>query len=197
MNYYAGGHWHEYESIKHENNPLIYPGSTEYSDIKSMENQKPRGFIHYKDKPVFIKLKTREVKVEVIDCNGLSPEQVTETCNKSIKDSDKGLIILKLKGTLGQGKRNEVDIKTIKARAVEKGWLHCNIKLSDLKNPGDKSISTGSKTLQEIESEFLKSKGYKPKEVELARKLIELLGNNYNQTELEKVMQRTGELIDN
>jgi len=146
---------------------------------------------------VFIELKTRQVSVKAIDCDGLKPEEVRNKCVKTLKASNQGLIILKLKGTLSQGKRNEIDIDSIKREAREKGYLHCNIKLSNLNNPGDEAISTGSKTLQEIEKEFLKNKGYSSQELEMARGLIEILGRDYSQGELDNAINKAGELIDN
>jgi len=193
MDYYAGGHWHDYESNTYQGKPVIYPGSTEYSDINVMQG-KARGFIHYQDKPRFIKLETREVGVREIDCNNLNPEEITAKCIDNLKPSNQGLLILKLKGTLKEGKRNEVDTQVIKEQAQTKGYLYCNVRISGLNNPGEVSINT-KKTIEDIEKEFLKKKGYSESEVMIARQLIELLGKDYKPQELIKAINKAGELV--
>jgi len=194
MDYYAGGHWHDHESFNYESKPVIYAGSTDYSDVNIMESAKPRGFIHYKDKPVFIKLETREVIVREIDCNNLNPEEITNKCVDNLKPSNNGLLILKLKGTLKKGKRNEVDLQRIRDQAVTKGYLYCNVRLSGLNNPGELSINT-TRTIDEIEIEFLKNKGYEKREIELAKQLINILGRDYKPSELSKAITKAGSIL--
>jgi len=194
MDYYAGGHWHEHEVFNYEGKPFIYPGSTEYHNIDSMEKNKPRGFIHYKNKPVFIKLKTREVIIKNIDCNRLSPEEITNKCINNLARSENGLIVLKLQGVLSKGLRNEVDIAVIKERAISKGYLYCNVRLSGLSNPGE-SVNTKTRTIDEIENEFLKKKGYDKNQVRIAIQLIDLLGKDYKSSQIERVIEKAEEII--
>lgn len=199
MDYYAGGHWHEHESFSYQGKPVVYPGSTEYGDTRSMERHKPRGFIHYKDgEPEFIELKNRGVVVKRVDCNRLTPEEATNKClNSFSKEGGDSLIVLKLEGVLSSGRRNMIDTSLIKKQAVSNDYLYCNVKLSGLKNPSEKIVSTNSKNINEIEQEHLRAKGYNESEVKLARRLINLLGNDYTPSELPKALEKAGELIDN
>jgi len=194
MDYYAGGHWHEHEEFTYNGKPVIYPGSTEFCDIDTMEREKERGFIHYKGRPSFIKLKTRKVIVKKINCNNLSPEQATNKCLNSL-DGHEGLIILKLYGTLSTGRRSDIDSVLIRERAVNNGYLHCNVRISNLCNPDEVTVNFGSKTVLEIEDEFLKKKNYNNDELMLARQLINLLGNNLKPVELSKTLDEVSKLL--
>lgn len=197
MDYYAGGHWHEHESFKHQGKPVIYPGSTDYNDTRSMERGKPRGFIHYHDgETEFIKLRNREVVVRNIGCNNLTPKEATSKCLESLEGLGNGaLVILKLTGVLSKGRRNEVDTKLIKERAVRNECLYCNVRLGGLRNPDEKTINAQTRTIDEIETEHLEAKGYSESEIKLARQLINLLGNDYTPTELEKALEKAGGII--
>ncbi len=196
MDYYAGGHWHEHEEFTYEGKPVIYPGSTEYHDIEIMERGRPRGFIHYVNGEVkFIKIKTRMIDVKKVNCNNLDPYETTTKCIKEFKSSNKGLIILKLKGTLKNGKRNEIDVNEIRKKALSKGYLYCNIKLSNVNNPGEKGVTTANKKVNEIENDYLKSKGYSSEEIRTAINLINILGKDYTPNELIKAIIKAEELI--
>lgn len=195
MDYYAGGHWHEHENFTYEGKPLIYPGSTEYGDVDAMTKALPRGFIHFKEKPVFIKLDTREINVLNINCNDLSPEEVTKKCINSINESIKGIVIIKLKGSLKSGKRSEIDTVRISEHAVSKGYIHCNVRLSDLINPGENITLSNAQNIEDIEKEFLTKKGYVKEELSIARQLIEILGKDYKPAELNKAVEKAVKLL--
>ncbi len=191
--YYAGGHWHEHEEFTYHGKPVIYPGSTEYNSITEMSSGKPRGFIHYKDKPIFKKITTREVKVIDITCN-TTPEEATRKAINEITKSNKGLIIIRFKGKLIKGKRSDIDVKIIKKEAENNGWLHCSIKLSDLNNPGEE-ITTNNKSVNEIERDYLKSLGYNNNEIKIAQEIIRILGNNYSTKDLTKAVNEVLKII--
>ncbi len=193
MDYYAGGHWHEHEEFSYNGKPVIYPGSTEFTDIDSMARGKERGFIHYKKGPEFVKLKTRKVEVREVNCNNLSPEEATSKCLSELKESNGALIVLKLNGTLRTGKRNEINVSQIVREALSKGYLHCNVRISNVNNPGENILS--ARPVNEMEKEFLSSRGYSEKEIMVAQQLIDILGNNYTPDELEKAIIRAGELL--
>ena len=195
MDYYAGGHWHEHAEFIYCGKPVIYPGSTEYGDVDAMEKHMPRGFIHVREKPVFIKLVSREVIVKSVDCNGLNPVEATSKCVGLIPKSSKGIIILKLYGILKSGKRNDIDSIVISNQASLMGFIHCNVRLSELGNPGETVTVSGLKSIDSLEREFLKGKGYDVNEISVAKGLIELLGKEYKPDELKKALIKAEGLL--
>ncbi len=186
FDYYAGGHWHEHEIFTYFNRPVVYPGSLEYTDLSVIENGRQRGFIHYKDGEInFVKVKTRDVQLLRINCNNLTPDECVNKCISNINESSNGLIVIKLHGILKSGRRSEIDIEKIKEFSRSKGWLHCIVQTSDLVNPG---VVLSFKSVDEVEKEVLKSKGYNEKEIETGLMLLNELGKEYTPSELNKVI---------
>ncbi len=195
MDYYAGGHWHEKEELAFDQKPIIYPGSTEYHNIDAMEKGNEKGFFFYDNGNLkFVKIKTRPVKVIKVNCNGLSPEQVVEKCKSLVEESNNGIIILKLHGELKAGLKGEINKESIRNAFKGAGWLYCEIRTKDLKDPG-KSIVSHKKTLDEIEYEYLKKQGYNEREIELARTFINLLGESLAKNELKKAVMEAFALL--
>jgi len=187
MDYYAGGHWHEFETLNHEGKPLIYPGSTEYHNVDIMERGNPRGFIYYDDKPKFIQIKTRELIVKNVDCDGISPNEVTAKCLSELSGSNKGLIILNLNGRLA-GVKSEINKLRIKSEALSRGYLFCSVRTTNLEVPSKSFVSPRKSSLQEIEEEYLKKQGYTEPEVRLALNLMKNLGVDMKPNDLIKAL---------
>ena len=124
----------------------------------------------------------------------MTPAQATEACIKNIPKSNNGLLVIKLAGTLASGKRSEIDIEKIRDAALENGFFYCNVQTGDVGNPG---ISVSSKTVSEMEIDFLKSKGYKENEIKLAKMLMDMLGEDMTPSELEKAVSEVIKQIDN
>ena len=197
MDYYAGGHWHESEFFSYDDKPLVYAGSTEYHNIDSMEKGSPRGFIHYNGKPVFIKLNNRAVVTKRVDCSGLNPDECVSKCISNLIDSNNGLLVLSLFGRLGKGKRSEVNTELIRDACKSKGFIHANVRVSDLVNPEEELISVKGRTIEAIEDEFLRGKGYSADELLIAKQLINELGVGLSNDELNKVVDRMVLIDDN
>jgi DNA repair exonuclease SbcCD nuclease subunit len=195
MDYYAGGHWHEHDEFNYNGKPVVYPGSTEHHNIDSMEKANERGFIHYKGRPVFIKLKTRELTVKWVDCDGLTPEAVVDKCLSEVSESDKGLLVLRLKGRLSTGRRSDVNTSIIRDKAIDKGYIHCTVRISDLDNPEEVSVNARGRTVEEVEAEYLSAKGYNKNEISIARQLISLLGSEQKTESLARSIEEVLSLL--
>ena len=194
MDYYAGGHWHEHEELRVNGKPLIYPGSTEHQNIGSMEKNNDKGFIYYDEKPCFMKVKTREVSVLRINCNALTPEEIMKKCLNNIGTSNNGLIILRLCGELRRGLKGEINRELIRNAYKDAGWLYCEVRIKDLRDPG-KSVVSHKKTLSEVEHEYLRKQGYSKKEVSKAKAFINLFGQSLTRNELNNAVAEAMKLL--
>lgn len=202
FDYYAGGHWHTPYEEKYDNGIIIYPGSTEYADLTEMKNERKKRVViadtetgEIKE----IKLNTREVIVKEIDCGELLPEEVNLKCENALeKNEKKALIILELKGKLKGGTKGEIDKIRINKKAEEKGYLHCNIKTSDiLTHTQQFDVNTKGKNINEIETAYLKGKEYTETQITLSKAIIQRLGDeNSSQKELQDYQNRIMEEIE-
>lgn len=193
FDYYAGGHWHLRKEIKYNDHPVNYPGSTEYCGIDEMECE--RGFYFINDKETkYIKLNPRKIIIKEIKAEGLIPQEVVEKCLLEIKETKENpILILKISGRLKKGRRIEINKNVMQELGKEKGYLYVKVIANDLLNPEDfEKARLKSKTLDEVESEYLKSKGYSKNEIETAQELIKNLGEKLTQTEIEN---KTKELV--
>lgn len=189
FDYYAGGHWHGLETMEYKGKPLIYPGSIENGNINEMERNDKKGFFIYEDGNLkFVELDSRPIIVKEIFSKNISAEELMQKCLNEIeevKEGEKPILIIKLKGRLND-KRGEINKTRIVGKAVEKGYLHANISLSELKEKDEALIEIESKNADQLEEEYLKKKNYNEREIDLARKIMNTLGDDLTQKELEE-----------
>lgn len=113
---YVCGHVHYHAETSIHGKPLLFPGSTERTQLLPVEAQVPKGFYLVDlDQGVkeFVELKTpRDFYYEEMEFEGVSPSQLEEAVKEKIKlllnkprrnPSKPPLIRLKLKGSLAQG----------------------------------------------------------------------------------------------
>lgn len=199
FDYYAAGHWHGREIMKYHGKPLIYPGSLENCDATEMERNEQKGIFIVKDgNPQFVPIKSRKVIVKKFEFNGESPDEITQKCIDFIsnKVDEKPILILRLTGSIN-GKRSEIDKALINKTAIENGYLYANILLSGLREPEEEKISIESENVDQIEKEYLKSKGYTNEQIELAKKLMSVLGQELTPSEIERLSLKMYKMIEN
>ncbi len=195
---YLSGHWHSHFETTYDNKPLIYSGSTEYWNFKEMKNGKPKGYyiisIDEEIKYSFVPVETRDIIIKIIDCNGLSPKEVTNKLKKLIGEGDREMLFFKLKGKLSKGSRAEINRQAIYSLSKENNYLFCKIYTSNLENPDEDFIEQKKKNVSEIEEDYLRTKGYDDEELFFARILInnfgEKLGENRLNKKVEKVFKK-------
>jgi leucyl aminopeptidase len=157
--------------------------------MNEMERNDKKGFFIYENGEMrFIELNSRSVIVKEIFSNNISAEELMQKCLNEIeevKEGEKPILIIKLKGRLND-KRGEINKIKIVGKAVEKGYLHANISLSELKEKDEALIEMESKNADQLEEEYLKKKNYNEKEIDLARKIMNTLGDDLTQKELEE-----------
>ena len=191
FNYYAAGHWHGKIIVKYDKGEIVYPGSTEYCDSSEMLKNEEKGFyIIDVDNTnsftkYFIPLKTRKVIVKKINVNNLSPDQATQLCMSQIFDvDDNPILIFKLDGKLKSGNRSEIDKSKINIIAKEKGYLFSNVLTSDVLNPEQNKITIVSKSVEEIEKEYLKKKNFDDKIISLVQNMFYVMSHEKKEEEI-------------
>ncbi len=182
FDYYAAGHYHLRNDLKYNGKPLVYPGSLEYCSIDEVKQKRGFYLVETKGKEIirreFIEYKGREFKVKEINCNNQDIREVVSKISERIESSKDGILVLKFFGKLKKGRKRDIDKSFIEKIAKIKGYIHVHLNLSNLIEEGEEEISNiESKSINEIEKEFLKLQEYSEEEVNLAIKLINLLGN--------------------
>ncbi len=202
FDYYAGGHWHKRFETVFNNAPIVYPGSLENCDIREMNYGQRKGFfiVEFDEKLKYYlePIKARRVEWVEINCNGLSPEEVEKKCReKMVKASDKPLLVLKLKGRLSKGSRSEINKSKLLELAINEGYLHAHTSTSDLSNPAtDLDLTIRNKSVETIEHEYLTKKGFKENELEIAKKIINLLGREMRPSEIQAAQKTIAEEVE-
>ncbi len=203
FNYYAGGHWHGKHEGMLDESPILYAGSIEHTDSAEMEKNPDKGMyivdvIDRRPKYRWMPFVTRNIMTKIVEFRELSPSEAMTKIIAEIPRVESGsILLLKLKGNLSIGLRGEINRQRIEAIAKERGFLHCKIFLGDVTDQnGIEYQDTKDKTLEEIESEYLKKKGYEDHVVALAKNFIKLIGLPQTPSELETNSQRCVEMID-
>jgi DNA repair exonuclease SbcCD nuclease subunit len=206
FDYYAAGHWHSRFEKKFDHGIIVYPGSLEYCDIREMETDKEKGFyiVEVNEKKEtrlkWIKIEMRKILIRSLNCNNFSPSEVTENCIKLIKEEaaniKNGILILELNGRLKSGNKSEIDRIRIEKLSKELGILITQVYTSNLLDPSSSmTIDVKSKSLEEIEIEYLQKQKYDDKVIKLAKELISILGQDLSSEEIEREVERAYNII--
>ncbi len=169
FDYYAGGHWHEFFKEPYDRGIIVYPGSTEYCDVKEMLSNEPRGFVYYNDGKIErIEIKTRRVvKFKIKDEGDI----------EKIPNGNGEIAIIFSKTQLDKAKvLNEMK---------NKGYLYAKIYIEEEENETPIFINP-TKSLDEIENEYLEENKYTKEEIEIAKYLMKLLGEKLSPKELDE-----------
>lgn len=203
FDYYAGGHWHKRFETEYDDSPLNYPGPLENCDVKEMSYQQDKGFyiVTFEGGDISCELEkvsARRIVWEEINCDGMTPEQIEKKVfEKMGGPSDEPLLIIKLKGRLGEGRRSEINRSEIIKRAHKKGYLHAHTSISDLSNPvTDLTVSVMDKSVENIEGEYLKKKGFEGKELDTAKKIIRVLGKEMTPSQTQSAQKNVVQSIE-
>ncbi len=167
FDYYAGGHWHGFFETKYDKGIVVYPGSTEYCDVREMQNDKEKYFVIYDNGEIRkIRIKTRGIKIIEINADEI----------ENIPKGNGEILIIKIKGEVDRGEVFKI--------AKEKGYLYPKIYVIDEeeKTPW---IDV-SKSIDEMEKEYLEANNYTEEEIQIAKYLLKVLGEKLTPRELDE-----------
>ena len=121
---YACGHMHNRVEAKVHGKPLLIPGSTVLTQLKS-EEQGNKGFIIFDTesyKYEFVKIKSRPFIIKEISANQTDAEKIIEECKSTISDAvSKGgvkpILKIKISGTASRGfEKADMGLQSIAAK---------------------------------------------------------------------------------
>ena len=185
---YVSGHWHDFFEASYEGKKLLYPGSTERCDFREMHSDS-KGFIVYdtdNNNFSFEKLSIRKSIIFEINCTNLMPDEIIEKVRKKIVKGNGEMLFFVLKGGLKGGVKSEINLYEIYELAAEMNYLFCKIYTGALENPEEKQTIVHKKSINEIEKEFFKNKGFNNKETLLAQEIINVLGSGKSSQNIEE-----------
>lgn len=188
---YVSGHWHgRFETTVH-GKKLLYPGSTENWDFREIIDKEEKGFFIYdteKNSCEFVKLKIRASEVVSVNCSGMSTEDVVKTLISKIGGGDGKMLFFRLSGRLKSGAKSTINKQEVYDAAAKRGYFFCRVYDGELENPNEEQISVKTKSINEIESEFFKNKGFSGDEINMSITLLGILGGDYPSSEREKMI---------
>ena len=120
FNYYAGGHIHSILEKDYSTGEVVFPGALFPNNFKEMEEFRQGGFyvVEYNNgllNKKYVPIKLKEVITIDYNVDNKSASEVNdeliEKC--SILDSKDKIVLMRLKGTLNQGKPSDLDFKEI------------------------------------------------------------------------------------
>jgi DNA repair exonuclease SbcCD nuclease subunit len=176
--YYAAGHLHKVvpESLKKNNkilitkeNNIVYPGCIFPTDFIELEKFHYGGFCLISGEleessnkisleAEYISLKVKEVKGLVLDCNNKSVQEVLNTLDLLIFETDftDKIVTLRMLGTLSSGKSFEIKTNEIREKIKTKGAYEVLINKTALKTKEYSPVRVVvGKTNQEIENTLI------------------------------------------
>ncbi len=169
FSYYAGGHLHKRALGKIGEAPVVYPGplfGTSYSDLELTAKGEKRGFAIVsfegsKTKSVsFVDLPSPRILSKTFSGDGKSAEQldreISEFVSKDNLQVKDAIVLLKVRGTLSQGKPSDISWYGYRAALLDRGaWVVSlnRMGLSSKETRHIEMIGKGSK--EEIESKLI------------------------------------------
>ena len=197
--YYAAGHWHGHkDNISYDEGIIQYPGSTEYCDEKEMVDNPNRGYylIEYDEQGIekieYCLLKTREKTIVRINADKKSAGEIESEVISALSKNQGKTLVIKISGKLS-GKRGDLDLGRIKKETAELGYSYTSINTAKLVDDDDNVVEIKESDLNNIESEFLKSRGYNDDAIALAKMLIEATASKSSS---ESIKVRAEEIFD-
>lgn len=199
FDYYASGHWHGFFETHYDRGLVVYPGSTEYNDLKEMETDREKYFCVVDTETnnfEKIKIRTRPIKTAEVNCNDKDAKDIAKEAAELIPENGgNSILILKLDGRLGKGVKSEINRNQISELAKSRGYLYTKIYLGGLENPEAPFVSTSRKNASEIEEEYLKKQKYEQPSINVARQMITLFGKKLSPAELKSRQKAAIEIV--
>jgi len=131
FDYYAGGHVHIRKRFdKDSYNNVVYPGPTFPNSFSELEKLENGSFIYYNDQGYytdkkfdFVNIPTKKVISLNFDCEEKSTSTVDEMVTKKLHDSNlfDAIVLMRLRGTLQEGKPSELDYKQYMKICLDEG----------------------------------------------------------------------------
>ncbi len=186
FDYYAGGHIHIVKDVSLEGyKNVVYPGPLFPNNFYELEKLERGGFYIYDNKKLrYEPIQIKNVFSININAEHKTPEQVMEEFREKIKNKEffDTIVLVRIEGTLEQGKPSDIDFKEIYDALNQKGNYYVMRNTNKLKSKEFEEIKTETGTTEEIEEKIIKEhlgqikiEGIdNKKEAELTKKLMDI-----------------------
>jgi len=186
FDYYAGGHVHIVKETSLEGyKNVVYPGPLFPNNFLELEKLERGGFYIYDNKKLrYEPIQVKNVFSININAEYKTPEQVMEEFKEKIKNKEffDTIVLVRIEGTLEQGKPSDISFKEIYNILNQKGNYYVMRNTTKLKSKEFEEIKTETGTTEEIEEKIIKEhlgqikvdNVDNKKEQELTKKLMEV-----------------------
>ncbi|MBW3013068.1 DNA repair exonuclease [Candidatus Woesearchaeota archaeon] len=158
FNYYASGHVHiRSENLVEEYGPIIYPGPVFPNNFKELEQGMGGFYIYDNGKLRFKQIEVAKIYNIKIDCEFKTPEQIEEEMLSQINvlDFTNTIVMIRLEGTLKQGKPSDISFKEVFTKFYEKNALFVMKNTGKLKSIEFEEIKVAVSNLEELENSIV------------------------------------------
>ncbi|PIU76220.1 hypothetical protein COS75_00160 [Candidatus Pacearchaeota archaeon CG06_land_8_20_14_3_00_35_12] len=170
FDYYALGHLHLFFEKKDENRNYVYPGPLFPNNFEELEGLKQGSFVIVNvadddNNAVSVEkqvLNLKKVLVLEIDADNLSPLELTDKILRNLRAREQEIkdkiMMLKISGTLKEGKTSELNFESINKEAERLGAFVFLKNTHSLSSSEFKELEleNSNKTVEEIEQEIIK-----------------------------------------
>ena len=160
FDYYAGGHVHIIRDIQLEGyKQVVYPGPLFPNNFRELEELGSGGFYIVKDDIIkYIPITLRRRHNIVIDCSGMTADNVRKELIENIENSDikEKIILIRLKGKMSNGRQADIDFRSIFEMIYKRGAYFVMKNTSALNMTGLEEIKIKSGSAEEIEESLIK-----------------------------------------
>lgn len=181
FDYYAAGHIHHRSEHDFEGGKLIFPGPLFPCNFPELERFGSGGFyIVEEGKPRFVELKEIDVETIKVDAEGRSAKDVELELEQKISElsDDEFILLIRIKGTLDEGKPTDINFRKLSEEAYEKGAKVVKRNTNALSSKEYEEVKVSTDTIENLEERIIKEhlgqSGLK-NEAELVDRLIKVL----------------------
>jgi len=181
FDYYAGAHIHHRSEHEYGDGKVIFPGPLFPCNFAELERFKSGGFYIIEDgKPRFVDLKEREVEVIKVNAEDKKADEVeTELKEKvsSLNGTD-FVLLVRVSGTLKEGKPSDIDFKKLFEAAREKGAIVSRKNTNALSSKEFEEFEVSTDTVENLEDKIVKEhlgQSEMKNEKELIERLLKIL----------------------
>lgn len=161
-NYYAGGHVHIVKRYNDDNYPnIIYPGPTYPNSFSELEKLKQGSFVFYdseeQDPVKHVKIPGKNVILVELDAQDKTPKEVSDYLIGQTTDLDNCVVLIRLKGTLSEGKIQDIDIEEVVKDYYEQGAFIVLKNTSKLSSKSFEEITNINSDQEDVELSTIKN----------------------------------------
>jgi exonuclease SbcD len=158
FDYYAGAHIHHRSEHEYGDGKVIFPGPLFPCNFAELERFKSGGFYIIEDGiPRFVDLKEKEVETIKVNAEDRKVDEVESELKKKISSlNGKDFILLvRVSGTLKEGKPSDIDFKKLFEEAHEKGALVARKNTNALSSKEYEEFEVSTDTVENLENRII------------------------------------------